>query len=56
MGNSHTPLLTAVDHKHPEVIEDMNKWGEWILNETGAYGFRFDAVKHISVSMLDGNH
>lgn len=23
-----------------------------MLKETGAYGFRFDAVKHISVSIL----
>ncbi len=31
-------------------MADNSNWGEWVLKETGAYGFRFDAVKHISVS------
>jgi hypothetical protein len=30
-------------------LTDSSNWGEWVLNETGAYGFRFDAIKHISV-------
>lgn len=30
-----------------------SRWGEWILKETGAYGFRFDAVKHISVGQRE---
>lgn len=34
-----------LDVSHPEVREDLFKWGEWILKETGASGFRFDAVK-----------
>ena len=29
-----------------------SKWGDWILKETGAYGFRFDAVKHISQEFI----
>ena len=35
----------------PEVVSRANSsnWGNWILKETGAHGFRFDAVKHISV-------
>ncbi|KAH8827374.1 putative alpha-amylase [Flagelloscypha sp. PMI_526] len=36
-----------LDHKHPEVREDVIEWGKWIIKETGAAGFRFDAVKHI---------
>lgn len=34
-----------LDVSHPEVREELFKWGEWILKETGASGFRFDAVK-----------
>lgn len=55
--------MGIVDHSHPEVAQEIKlvvssyvrisltsrNWGEWILKETGAYGFRFDAVKHISV-------
>lgn len=41
-------MFSDIDHEHPEVRDDLFKWGEWVLNETGAYGFRFDAVKHIS--------
>jgi len=34
-----------VDHDHPEARKDMLDWGSWVLKETGAVGFRFDAVK-----------
>ncbi|BEI84455.1 hypothetical protein CcaverHIS002_0410590 [Cutaneotrichosporon cavernicola] len=41
-------MFADIDHHHPEVQEDLNNWGDWVLKETGAFGFRFDAVKHIS--------
>ncbi|EEB93016.1 hypothetical protein MPER_08387, partial [Moniliophthora perniciosa FA553] len=34
-----------IDHSHPEAREDVINWGKWIINEIGAAGFRFDAVK-----------
>ncbi len=64
-GTSTRLSSLAVDHKHPEVEQEMKSViqsrqtreidceivrGKWILNETGACGFRFDAVTHISVS------
>ncbi|MFK8183388.1 MAG: alpha-amylase [Phormidesmis sp.] len=36
-----------LDFLHPEVREEMLKWGEWYVDTTGVDGFRFDAVKHI---------
>ncbi|KAK1922270.1 putative alpha-amylase [Papiliotrema laurentii] len=45
-------MFADIDHDHPEVSEEFFKWGNWILKETGAYGFRFDAVKHISRSFI----
>jgi len=36
-----------IDHSHPAVREDLINWGVWIMKETGAAGFRFDAIKHI---------
>ncbi len=29
---AHAKLLsTIVDHAHPEVKDDCNKWGDWVL-------------------------
>lgn len=39
-----------IDHSHPDVEKDLNDWGVWVLKETGAEGFRFDAVKVRSAS------
>ncbi|KZT62429.1 glycoside hydrolase family 13 protein [Calocera cornea HHB12733] len=36
-----------IDHEHPEARADIIKWGKWIIDEIGAAGFRFDAIKHI---------
>ncbi|KAJ1304692.1 hypothetical protein OPQ81_005831 [Rhizoctonia solani] len=36
-----------VDHSHPEARNDLVAWGKWVIDEIGAAGFRFDAVKHI---------
>ncbi|KAM0789626.1 hypothetical protein ACM66B_000431 [Microbotryomycetes sp. NB124-2] len=40
-------MFADIDHAHPDVRDDWFKWSEWVLKETGAEGFRFDAVKHI---------
>jgi hypothetical protein len=34
-----------IDHSHPEARADLIKWGKWVIDEIGAAGFRFDAVK-----------
>ena len=36
-----------LDFAHPEVRDEMMRWGEWYVDTTGVDGFRFDAVKHI---------
>ncbi|KAK7047862.1 hypothetical protein VNI00_006190 [Paramarasmius palmivorus] len=41
-----------IDHSHPEAHEDVINWGKWIINEIGAAGFRFDAVKHIDSGFI----
>jgi hypothetical protein len=40
-------MFADIDHDHPEVRDDIKHWGEWVIKETGAEGFRFDAIKHI---------
>nr|AOC97452.1 alpha-amylase [Flammulina velutipes] len=41
-----------IDYSHPEARDDTLNWGKWVINETGAAGFRFDAVKHIDASFI----
>ena len=36
-----------VDYQNPQVIEEINAWGSWIIKEVGFDGFRIDAAKHI---------
>lgn len=45
-------MFSDIDHSHPEVIADLDNWGEWILKETGAGGFRFDAIKVSAITVL----
>ncbi|GAA5847444.1 hypothetical protein JCM9279_000483 [Rhodotorula babjevae] len=46
-GNYDYLMGSDIDHSHPAVSEDLINWGVWIMKETGAAGFRFDAIKHI---------
>lgn len=41
-----------LDLSNNEVRDDLNQWGEWVVNELGLSGFRLDAVKHMSQSFL----
>jgi len=41
-----------IEHSHPEARNDLIKWGKWVINEIGACGFRFDAVKVCSVNIV----
>ncbi|CEQ41970.1 SPOSA6832_03728 [Sporobolomyces salmonicolor] len=45
-------MFADIDHSHPEARDDCINWGEWVLKETGADGFRFDAIKHIDESFI----
>ena len=36
-----------IDFSHPEIRDDMMRWGEWFVDTTDIDGFRFDAVKHV---------
>ena len=37
-----------IDYGHPAVVEEVKKWADWYIKETGVDGFRLDAVKHIN--------
>lgn len=47
-GNFDYLMNADIDHSHPEVREEIFKWVDWFVEETGVDGFRYDALKHIS--------
>ncbi|MBR2263072.1 MAG: alpha-amylase [Firmicutes bacterium] len=47
-GNFDYLMGMNVDTDAPIVAEELKKWLEWYLRETGVDGLRLDAVKHIS--------
>lgn len=46
-GNYDYLMCNDIDHDHPEVIKELNRWGRWVSNELNLDGFRLDAIKHI---------
>ncbi|KIP05839.1 glycoside hydrolase family 13 protein [Phlebiopsis gigantea 11061_1 CR5-6] len=51
-GNYDYLLGIDIDHRHPDVRKDMLAWGTWVLETTGAMGFRLDAIKHMDRRFL----
>src|SRR5699024_663130 len=51
-GNFDYLMFADIDHDHPEVREEIFKWVDWFMDETGVDGFRYDALKHISDSFI----
>ena len=41
-----------VDVHHPEVVADIERWGEWFADTVGMDGVRFDAVKHVGAGFF----
>ncbi|KAI0784258.1 alpha amylase [Abortiporus biennis] len=52
LGNYDYLLGVDIDHTHPEVKRDLLSWGTWVLETTGAMGFRLDAIKHMDRRFL----
>ena len=47
-GNYDYLMGSDVDVNDPRVAEELTRWGEWYIRETGVDGLRLDALKHIS--------
>lgn len=47
-GNYDFLMFADIDFDHPEVIEEMKKWGIWVSEELNLDGMRLDAIKHIN--------
>ena len=46
-GNYDYLMGADLDMDNPEVVAELDRWGEWYLSMTGVDAFRLDAVKHI---------
>lgn len=51
-GNYDYLMGADLDMGNPEVIDELDRWGKWYTETTGADGFRIDAVKHIRFSFF----
>ena len=45
-------MFADIDHKHPDVKEELLSWGEWFVNFLEIDGIRFDALKHIDEDFI----
>ncbi|RYO94070.1 hypothetical protein DL766_004125 [Monosporascus sp. MC13-8B] len=41
-------MFADLDCPHPEVVEDVKRWGRRVVGEAGLAGFRLDAVQRLS--------
>lgn len=51
-GNYDFLLGNDIDLNHPEVINELNRWGTWVSDELDLDGMRFDAVKHMEDAFI----
>ena len=52
MGNFDYLMFADVNTEHPDVRDELKRWSDWYIAETGVDGFRMDAVKHISADFM----
>lgn len=53
-GNFDYLMFADIDHNHPDVQAELDRWGLWVMEKTGADGMRLDALKHISADFIAG--
>jgi alpha-amylase len=51
-GNYDYLMGVDLDMSDEEVVEELQRWGEWYFEFTGVDGVRLDAVKHIDFSFF----
>lgn len=52
-GNYDYLMFANIDHKHPDVKDELFQWGEWFINYIDIDGMRFDALKHIEDDFIE---
>ena len=51
-GNYDYLMFADIDHKHPDVVDELYHWVEWFINHIDIDGMRFDALKHIEQDFM----
>ncbi|RZK19499.1 MAG: alpha-amylase [Pedobacter sp.] len=46
-GNYDYLMLSDIDFRNPNVVEELKRWGEWLHETLSFDGFRLDAIKHM---------
>ncbi|KAF3762759.1 family 13 glycoside hydrolase [Cryphonectria parasitica EP155] len=52
LGNYDYLMFANVDHRNPEVRQDLFYWVQWLAQQIPLGGLRLDAIKHYSASFL----
>lgn len=52
LGNYDFLMFNDIDYRNKAVVNELNYWGEWIVETTKIDGFRLDAVKHINPAFI----
>ena len=51
-GNYDYLMGADLDMDHPEVVDELKRWGRWYVDTASLDGFRLDAVKHIKAGFF----
>ncbi len=51
-GNYDFLMFANIDFDHPDVVEEMKRWGCWVAKELDLDGMRLDAIKHINDAFI----
>lgn len=51
-GNFDFLMGADVEFRNPYVREELKKWGQWYIEQTGVDALRLDAVKHINPGFI----
>ncbi|PWS26626.1 alpha-amylase [Pedobacter yonginense] len=52
-GNYDYLMLSDIDFRNPNVVEELKRWVEWYHETTGFDGFRLDAIKHMPAEFFN---
>ncbi len=52
-GNFDYLMFADIDYDHPDVRQEIKKWGSWYVNKLKLDGLRLDALKHIDETFID---
>lgn len=51
-GNYDYLMFANIDYNHPDVRDEMIRWGQWVSGTLNCDGFRLDAIKHIDYNFI----